>query len=173
MEYINDEDYNYIMNKYHDASKKGLFSRFIANEKIFDKATGLSSEQIQAHIRVIEKKYANMPHSIIKARAFEYILDNTKISCDSRDIFPAICSIDRTLYDTLIAKWEQEVFNEKIPETKHKKEELQSRGALKIYIDFEHSTPNWERLFNRGIARVIEDAGLFKAKLETKKALSH
>lgn len=172
MKYIKAEDYDYIINKYHDASKEETFSRFIANEKIFDESTGLSSKQIQAHIPVIEEKYANQPHCIIKARAFEYILDHTKISCDARDLFPAICSIDRTLQNTLISKWCQEVFSVKIPETIRKKEELESRGALQIYIDYDHSMPNWERLFERGIPGIIEDADIFKAKLETKKTLS-
>lgn len=172
MNYIKDIDYDYIMNKYHDATKEETFSRFVANEKIFDESTGLSTEEIEAHISVIEKQYANQPHCIIKARAFEYILDHTRISCDARDIYPAICSIDRTIRKTLISKWEQEVFNDKIPETKRKKEELESRGALELYIDYEHSAPNWERLFKRGITGVIEDADNFKKKLETKKALS-
>ena len=172
MKYVKDKDYDYIMNKYRDATKEETFSRFVANEKIFDESTGLSSEQIQAHISVIEEKYAGQPHSIIKARAFEYILDHTKISCDARDFFPAICSIDRSICETLTSKWEREVFDEKIPETKRLKEELQSRGALDIYIDYDHSSPNWERLFYRGISGVIEDADIFKAKLETKKILS-
>jgi formate C-acetyltransferase len=172
MKYIKDKDYDYIMNKYHDATKAETSYRFMANEKIFDESTGISPEQIHAHIGVIEEKYANHPHCIIKARAFEYILDNTKISCDARDIFPAICSIDRTLWKTLISKWEQEVFNDRIPETIRKKKELESRGALNIYIDYDHSMPNWERLFNRGIPGIIEDADIFKAKLETKKILS-
>lgn len=172
MEYIKEKDYDFIMNKYHDKSTVETFSRFIANEKIFDSSTGLSSEQIQAYIPVIEEKYSDRPHSIIKARAFEYILDNTRILSDARDIFPAICSVDRILHETLISKWEREVFDVKIPETKRKKEELESRGALHIYIDYDHSTPNWERLLDKGISGITKDAEAFKFNLQNQKTLS-
>ena len=150
MEYVKDRDYEYIMNKYHDASKKESFNRFFANEKIFDASTGLSVKEIEHNIPIIEKMYENRPHSIIKARAFEYILDNTRIACDERDMFPAICAMNRILQTTLINKWNKEVFEYKIPETTKKKEELQSRGALSIYIDYDHSAPNWLRLFQKG-----------------------
>ena len=46
MEYIRKSDYDYIMNKYHDASKPfNSFARFIRRDEIFSAETGMDGEE--------------------------------------------------------------------------------------------------------------------------------
>ena len=47
MEFIKTEDYNYIRNKYHDASKPyDSFNRFVRNDSIFSADSGMDPEAI-------------------------------------------------------------------------------------------------------------------------------
>ena len=122
MEYIKNKDYDYIRNKYHDSSKPfDSFARFIRRDEIFSDETGMDGEKIKEEILRRDEEIKHLPHPVRKAKAFEFILENTKISCDSRDIFPAINMIDRPLNSTLVKKWKNEVFDEIIPETQKRR----------------------------------------------------
>lgn len=111
MKYIPDEDYIYISNKYYDTTKPFIsLMRLTRNDSIFDPDTGLAPDLVQSGIFKNDEKYKNRPHSIRKARALEYALDNTRIACYPRDIFPAINCTDRPVEKTLVVKWTAEVF---------------------------------------------------------------
>ena len=92
MKYIKQQDYDYIVNKYHDIDKPfDSMRRFIRQDKIFSSDSGMDPEQILSGIRENDKQYETLPHSIRKARAIEYvyiaILHNKHLYCDI-DIFP-------------------------------------------------------------------------------------
>ena len=126
MEYIKNKDYDYIMNKYHDQTKEfDPYNRFIRHDDIFSDETGMDADKIKEEIIYRDKEIKHLPHPIRKAKAFEFILENTKISCDSRDIFPAINMIDRPLNSTLIKEWKNEDFDKTIVETEEKRRHLE------------------------------------------------
>lgn len=159
MEYISDKDYNYIMNKYHDQSKpfNGL-NRFVRNDELFDENTGLDPNFIIENIMINDEKYKEFSHGIRKAKALEYVLSNTRISCDSRDIFPAINLIDRPLNKTIVRSWHREVFLDIIPEVENERLRRYKDGIASIYVDYDHSVPNFERLFNLGFVGLLEES---------------
>ncbi|MBR2973671.1 MAG: hypothetical protein IKC41_05580, partial [Clostridia bacterium] len=77
---IKDEDYNFILNKFHDTN--GPFNpmnQFIRHDAIFDADTGMDGDELIKGISENDKQYADLPHSVRKARAMEYALDNTRI----------------------------------------------------------------------------------------------
>lgn len=174
MMYIKKQDYEYICNKYHDAKKaqkgdaqandlsfntSGLGTeRFCCQERIFDSLTGLSPEDIIYGIQENDKKYEKCLHPVRKARAFEYVLENTRISCNIKDRFPAVCSIDRPINKTLVAKWRDEVFKQMIPDTAIQREEMENDGAVTIWPDYDHSVPMWERIFSLGFSGLLAEA---------------
>lgn len=117
MQCINDLDRDYILNKYHAQDEPfDPHKRFIRREALFDSTTGLDGDAIIAGILAQDAALADLPHPVRKARAFAYVLENTRICCDSRDIFPAIHMIDRPLNRTVIAAWKKEVFETRIPQ---------------------------------------------------------
>lgn len=159
MEYIKETDYEYITNKYHDKNAPfDPFSRFIRRDEIFSPETGLSAEEIYAGIMAEDEKISLLPHPIRKARAFEYVLKNTRISCDARDRFPAINMVDRPLNKTLVQKWEKEVFSEILPDMKKKMDYYEKSGAVTIWPDFDHSVPVWDRVFSLGFAGLLKES---------------
>lgn len=159
MEYIKQTDYEYIINKYHDTNVPfDPFSRFIRRDELFSSDTGLPAEEIYKGIMEENEKIRHLPHAIRKAKAFEYVLCNTRISCDSRDRFPAINMIDRPIGETLIKEWKSEVFERILPEIEEKRAFFEESGAVTIWPDFDHSVPIWDRIFDLGFAGLLAES---------------
>lgn len=177
MEYIKNTDYDYIMNKYHDQTKvidsfdsshRGakIFNRFIRHDDIFDESTGMDGEDIIDGIRQQDAQLQALPHAVRKAKAFEYVLKNTRISCDKRDLFPAINMVDRPLTKTVISQWEQEVFHGIIPEVEKKRAWLEDTGIVTIWPDYDHSVPIWERLLGLGFPGILRESEEARAAIK-------
>ena len=163
MEYIKNKDYDYIMNKYHNASQPfdGL-SRFIRKDDIFSDDTGMDGDKIREEIVRRDEEIKHLSHPVRKAKAFEFILENTKISCDSRDIFPAINMIDRPLNSTIVREWRNEVFSEIIPEVEEKRAHFEKAGIVTMWPDYDHSVPVWERVFALGFEGILRESELMR-----------
>ena len=159
MEYIKNADYNYIMNKYHDNSKPfDSFKRFIRHDEIFDSSTGMDGDQIVEGIKKLDKEIENLSHPVRKAKAFEFVLKNTRISCNKCDIFPAINAIDRPLNKTIISDWRKEVFVEIIPEVGQKRRYYEDSGISTTWPDYDHGVPVWERVFELGFLGLLRES---------------
>lgn len=179
MEYINSASYEYVMNKYRDQSTaidsfdsvhRGahIYNRFVRNDKIFSEDTGLCGDDIIKGIEELDKEFEHLPHPVCKARAFEYVLQNTRISCDSKDRFPAINMIDRPLNKTVIGKWRGEAFRDIIPDTEKIRARFEDDGIVTIWPDFDHSVPVWERVFALGFSGILADCeNIRKEKIRT------
>ena len=169
MEYITQWDYEYIMNKYHRQDQPfNSHRRFIRNDELFREDTGLYPEEIEAGILAQDEKLAALPHPVRKARAFAFVLQNTRICCDKRDIFPAIHMIDRVINRTILSGWHKEVFTQTIPAAEEKRLTYLRTGAATIRPDYDHSVPMWERLFSLGFAGVLEESQAAKRDKEEK-----
>ena len=148
MKYIKEEDFEYIINKYHDTSKHfNSHARFIRRDELFAEETGMAPDDILSGIEKNDELYKKLPHPIRKAYALEYVLKNTRISCDGRDVFPAINMIDRPLRRVLINSWRREIFSQVIPEVEEVRSRLGNDGVVTIWPDYDHSVPIWDRLF--------------------------
>ena len=118
----------------------------------------MAPEDIIEGITENDAIYAEFSHPVRKARALEYVLKNTRISCDGRDIFPAINMIDRPLSKTIIKKWREEVFTETIPNVEARRSQLERDGIVTIWPDYDHSVPVWDRLFSLGFVGILEES---------------
>ena len=158
MEYIKDQDYQYIKNKYHDTKKPfNSLARFIRNDDIFSEDTGMDAEAIKAEFLANDEKNLHLSHHIRKAIAFAYTLDNTRILCDSRDRFPAINAISRSI-SVLQNKWRRELFEEILPACGAKIAELEQAGIVTIWPDFDHAVPLGERIFSLGFSGLLAES---------------
>ncbi len=165
MEYIAKNDYDYIINKYHDASKPfDSLSRFIRRDELFSADTGMDGEAIKEGILRQDEALNALPNPIRKAKAFKYVLKNTRISCNARDRFPAVCSIDRPLNSTVIQNWRNEVFGKIIPEVEAKRAMLEKDGVVTIWPDYDHSVPNWERVLSLGFKGILDESEAIRKK---------
>ncbi len=151
MKFIKDCDYEYIKSKYPA-------KRFDRKDEIFSPDSGMAPEDIIAGIIENDALYTEFPHPVRKARALEYVLKNTRISCDERDIFPGVNMINRPLSKTIIKKWKEEVFTEGIPNVETRRSQLERDGIVTIWPDYDHSVPVWDRLFTLGFVGILEES---------------
>ena len=151
MKYIKDRDYKYIKNKYPT-------TRFTRQDAIFSPNSGMAPEKIIEGITENDALYVETSRSVRKARALEYVLKNTRISCDERDIFPSVNMIDRPLSRTIIKSWNKEVFEELIPNIEVRRRQLERDGIVTIWPDYDHSVPVWDRLFSLGFVGILEES---------------
>ena len=155
------------MNKHHDQNKPfDSHKRFIRRDGIFSDATGMAGEDILVGILEKDKSHASLPHPVRKALAFEYVLKNTRISCDKRDIFPAINMIDRPINATIVKNWKKEVFEEIIPEVNKKIKYYEKAGIVTIWPDYDHSTPVWDRIFALGFEGLLRESHEARKQLD-------
>ena len=164
MQYIKDADYQYISNKYHDTTKPfNSLNRFIRHDEIFNPKTGMDGDEIINQLLILDESTANLPNPIRKAKAFAFVLENTRISCDPRDIFPAINTMDRPIDKTVIKKRNDEVFLKIIPEIDEKRNFYGRTGAASLWPDFCHSVPHWEILFELGFSGLLKKSEEMRA----------
>ena len=158
MEYIKDQDYRFIMNKYHDTTKPyNNFQRFVRHDEIFPEETGLPVYQIKEDYKRLDAEISHLSHHIRRAKAFAYIMDNTRILCDPRDRFPAINAISRSLSD-LQDVWKKELFGEMLPEIGARRDALEKAGIVTIWPDYDHAVPLWDRIFDLGFKGILEES---------------
>ena len=156
---IEKNNYDYISTKYHKLSKNwDGHQRFVRQDEIFSPNTGASPEEIIDGILKQDKMYEEKAQPIRKAYALSYVLKNTRISCDARDIFPAINMIDRPLKRTLISKWEKEIFDKYIPKVMAKRNQLEEDGITTIWVDYDHSVPVWESVLGLGFSGILKES---------------
>ena len=170
MQYIKNEDYEYIMQKYADEPKPIVGrNRFVRQDRIFNENTGLDGDEIIKNIGIEDEKYKDLSKTARKALALEYVLKNTRISCEPRDIFPAINSLDRPVWNGLCYKWYLQKFQEEIPDVYNRMDEYNKGSSGNIWVDFDHSMPDFDRLFALGFCGILEEAKKAKDTIATTK----
>lgn len=165
MEYIKQTDYDYIINKHHDTSKpwNGM-GRFVRRDELFDPSTGMDADALREGFLAQDETLKHLPHPIRKAKALEFIMKNTRISCDPRDRYPSVNANDRPLKKTIIDQWKREVLKETIPEIGKKRSYLENAGIVTIWPDYDHSVPVWDRVMKLGFPGLLRESEEARAK---------
>lgn len=65
----------------------------------------------------MKDKIGVLPHPVQKARAVEYVLENTKIDVNESDYFPGIYSLNRLVNAITQNVWSAGIFGEILPRT--------------------------------------------------------
>lgn len=91
MELISKLDREYLENKYHRTDEEyNPFNRMAYHGYEYDPQTGLTDEEIDHGLAVLEQELQGLSHPIIKAKMVEYVLDNTRIDVNEHDYFVGI-----------------------------------------------------------------------------------
>ena len=135
-----------------------LWNKF--RKPVFDPATGIDQETASKEILSFAEMDAPVP--VIKARAFEFLAKNLQIEVDPHDFFPAFACWKRT--PRVIAPLLGQL-GKRVP---LKKSELwgllNSSGASCIWIDFDHSVPEWDVVFRLGFPGLLRNAMEWREK---------
>jgi formate C-acetyltransferase len=140
-----------------------LWSKF--KDPAFDPDTGLDNETIKASVLKLADELKHLPHPIVKARAFEYVVRHIRIDVSPRDWFVAFGCHDRwnRPLDGLVAKWDREVDDTRLTNLQLM-QNLKQSGACGMGKDFDHSVPDWDALFSLGFPGIRERARSYRRR---------
>ena len=147
--------------------KDRVYLRDKFQKPVFDSKTGLGIESIKKNIMILVEKLGDLPHPVIKAKAFEYVTRNVRIDVSPHDFFVAFgCweRHDRPL-SPLISKWNDEV-DAKYLKTKKLIDDQNNSGASLMWKDFDHSAPDWDAVFKLGFPGLLERARRYRRQHE-------
>ena len=135
-----------------------LWNKFRSPE--FDPATGIDKETAGEKLAAFAEMDA--PPPIVKARAFEFLAKNLQIEVDPHDFFPAFaCWKRRPCPMTPLLK----KLNKRVELTKRELwDTLRDSGASNIWIDFDHSVPEWDEIVKRGFPGLLANAMAWRDK---------
>ncbi len=161
-----ENDRKAIERKYHDPlAPFDSYKRMAYHGWEADESTGKTIDEIKAGLNVVAERYADAPHPIAKARAVEYVLDNTRVDIRDEDYFPLIYTWGRETAEHTCEKWRNEVFTEKIPGIKPDYDLLNASGASNMWPDFDHVIPDWDAVLSLGFTGLLARAKEYRGKL--------
>ena len=129
-----------------------LWQKFQSPE--FDPSTGMDQET--AKEKIAEFGILDLPAPVIKAMGFEFLAKNLQIEVDPRDFFPSFGCWSRR--PCVMGKLLQ-VIGKKVETTQWPLACLVNKtGANTIWIDFDHSVPEWNEILKRGFPGLLANA---------------
>ena len=156
-------DREFIENKYHKTNENfDPFERMAYHGYDFDKSTGLEDEEINDGLAKLYEKTRGLPHPVAKAHAVKYVLENTKIDINEHDYFVGFWSVNRLANCVTSNKWNEEVFDNILPELKEKMHDMSVSGAITIWPDFDHVVPDWDSILGLGFPGLKKRAEEYK-----------
>lgn len=120
--------------------------------------SGFEIQQLRSMIESFEKNNLNISKNIIKARALEIILENGMLSVNPANIFQ--CHIvGNGLIRELQRSWHDDYIDQGFLINEIKKaNEFNQCGALSVYSDFGHVSPNTALLLKVGFVGLLKRA---------------
>ena len=135
-----------------------LWKKFQSPE--FDPTTGIDKDT--AAKEIVRLAELDAPPPVIKARGFEFLAKNLQIEVDPHDFFPAFgcwVRVPRPI-DPLLGKLGERVVLQK----RELWNLLNQSGASNIWVDFDHSVPEWSEIFDRGFPGLLRNAMEWREK---------
>ncbi len=121
---------------------------------VFDPSTGIDEDT--AAKEIVKFAELDAPPPVIKARAFKFLTEKLQIEVDPHDFFPAFACIRHrpTPMSPLLYELQKRI--------SVRQEELRmllnQSGASHIWMDFDHSTPEWDEIIRLGFPGLLKNA---------------
>lgn len=159
------KDLSFLKNKYHDtAAPFDPFFRMAYHGWPGDASTGFDDAEMEAGLKEYIAALPDTAHVIIKAKAFAYILDHMRIGIDEHDYFPLLYNWNRPLRPLLVEPWR--LSREKSKESAHYLWKYSKSGDIAIWLDYDHSVPDWHALYALGFPGILARARQYRAERE-------
>ncbi len=129
---------------------------------VFDPATGHDLKTLEQE--VIPFADRELPFPVKKAKAFEYLVKNLQIEVDPHDFFPAFGCWNRAprVLNAMLRTQADRV-TERL-KNRNLWSLLNKTGFSNIWIDFDHSVPEWDQIFRLGFPGLLKNAEDWKNK---------
>lgn len=168
---ITASDRYYIERKYHDPEKDfNPFKRMAYHGIGYLEDSGPDDEQLLAGLLALP--ISELPHPIAKAKAVDYMLQNSRVYVNEHDYFIGLYSLDRLAKCVNFAKWSEESLSLRKPELVEFSADVNECGAMMIWTDYDHVVPDWKSLMELGFAGIRDRARIYRKKHEEAGTLS-
>ncbi len=135
-----------------DEKKEYTKNQFISPQWLED--SGYDYDKLRTKCEELEYSMTGEHRDIIKARVFEFILNNGQIALDKDDIFSdKLCG--RGLIAAQKTRWLRALYKNELWDECLKVVEAQSCGAYAATPDFGHTSPNSRALLDLGLQGLI------------------
>ena len=152
------EDRKTIEMKYHIPGEKfDSFLRWNHHGYDYDITTGLDDAEIDSGIIKLSEEISHLSRPVQKAKLFEYVLQNTRIDVNEHDYFIGIYTWCRPILKYTAHKWCDELYNAN-PEQAKVLADLAKSGCVNGGLDFDHTVPDWDSLFELGFKGILRRA---------------
>ncbi len=150
-------DRPFIENKYHKTSEPfNPFSRMTYHGWDCDASTGLDDAEMKSALEAYVSSLTDTEHAVIKAKAFAYVLDHMRFTVDAHDFFPCLYNWNRPLNPLTVSRWTN--YGLVPADVAAKRDELGRTGEVTSWIDYDHSVPDWNALYELGFVGIRERA---------------
>ena len=106
------QDKEYLLNMYHKENEPfDSYNRMAYHGYEYDPSTGLTDEEMKIELSRLSEEMAGIPHTIQKARLFEFVLDHTRIDVNEHDYFIGLYSWSRIISPYTVHKWTKEIYH--------------------------------------------------------------
>ena len=157
----------YLENKYHKTSEPfDAFNPSNYHGYEYDEATGLDDDMMKQGLSALYDEIKELPHPVAKARAVEFVLDNTRIDVNEHDYFVGIYSWNREIAPVTVLKWHEEVYGRFIPEVNEIFKDHQKAFTFDTWADYDHSVPDWDTILTLGFPGILQRARNYRKKHE-------
>ena len=149
-------DREVIENKYHKLDEEyDFFNRMAYHGYDYDESTGLSDEELKEKLSdYAATLYDNFSRPVIKAKLFEFVLDNTRIDVNEHDYFIGLYSWGRTISPHTVFKWRDEL-NKKYSDERQLLDDYGNAGICYGWLDYDHTVPDWDSLCALGFKGIL------------------
>lgn len=137
--------------------------------------SGLTYDELEKGALALAEELAGEPHPVVKARAFAYILEHTRLAVNPRDWFgfhfdvlKVVGKADigwhvQMLLRRLSSKWIKELCEGPVqPYVSERARQGRDDGLFVMYPDYAHSSPNWDDLLALGLPGLLARARHFR-----------
>lgn len=125
-------------------------------QSVYECSTGLDNEQIKKGVEAFYVLSKTENHALIKAKAFDYVLSNTRIDVSEHDWYIGIAqSGQRTVRNALSLKWLEDVRKVLSPALVAEEKRHHRKSHL-VYLDPWHHVPDWISVLELGIPGLLD-----------------
>lgn len=162
-----------IERKYHNPDEEfNPFNRMAYHGYGYDENTGLSDTEILEGLKNLEPMLTNLPHPVARAKAIEYVLENTRIYVNEHDYFVGLYSLNRLANSVTKDKWVRESEALRNGELLKLSSDFNRSGAVAIWTDYDHVVPDWRSVMELGFVGLRERARAYRMEHVKNKTLT-
>lgn len=140
----------------------------------FPENCGLDNDAVSDGVVKLAEENKQLPSALLKAKAFRYVCETMQLDINPQDFFPAFgCWVrGKKPLSAMLNKRESAIRTGKLKSVWNLTNCGHQAGAWFVYLDINHSAPDWEFAIGAGFPGILERAKRYRRLHEEKGTLT-